>query len=115
MINDGEGVVTFTDKSHAEDAINQMDGQTVGASKIRCDWSLVEPSDSISSASSTNHSRRSSTDSDGGKYSSNEAFRQQYTHPLFSQLSFQISHMKKFLLKPLSTTHPYILLIYPKK
>lgn len=74
MINGGEGVVTFTDKSHAEDAINQMDGQTVGASNIHCDCALVEPSDSISSSSSTNHSRRSSTDSDSGKYSFRKAF-----------------------------------------
>lgn len=98
VINDGEGVVTFTDKSHAEDAINQMDGQTVGASKIRCDWSLVEPSDSISSASSSNHSRRSSTDSDGVVVS-NISYEEIFAQTPLYNTSVYIANLPKEVIK----------------
>jgi hypothetical protein len=62
---EGEGVVTFTERLHAEEAIRQMDGQHILSSAIHCNWAYdIDDANSIS----TSQSRRSSTDSDSGKF-----------------------------------------------
>lgn len=64
MIAEGEGIVTFTERLHAEKAIQQMHGQRILSSIVHCDWVFDVGDDTNSIA--TSHSRRSSTDSDTG-------------------------------------------------
>lgn len=61
----GEGVVTFNERTDAEEAVRQMDGRLILSSNVQCHLSSDDNSDTHSV--STNNSRRSSTDSDNGK------------------------------------------------
>lgn len=100
VINNGEGIITFKDKSHAEDAINQMDGKSIGTSTIRCHWALDNHSDTISTTSSTSEgrSRRSSTDSDSVVLS-NMSYEEIFAQTPLYNTSVYISNLPKEVIK----------------
>lgn len=87
VITPGEGVVSFENKSDAEDAIRHMDGALVGSSRVRCHWHVSSPLDNSdsNSVSSSTHSRRSSTDSDNNVIISNMSYEEIFAQtPLYN-------------------------------
>lgn len=62
-VTNGQGIVTFNQKSNAEEAVRQMDSQPILSSNVQCHLA-PDNSDSLSTTSS----RRSSADSDHGMF-----------------------------------------------
>ena len=102
VLTDGEGVITFKDKSNAEEAIKQMDGQSIGASTIRCHWALDNLSENNSV--STTLSRRSSTDSDT-VILSNMSYEEIFAQTPLYNTTVCISNLPKNVIKQDIASH----------
>jgi nucleolysin TIA-1/TIAR len=82
VLHTGEGIVTFTDKTDAEEAIRSMNGEMILSTCIQCQW-VVDNSDAISV--STSYSRRSSTDSECNIAISNMSYEEIFAQtPLYN-------------------------------
>ncbi|KAI7892709.1 uncharacterized protein EV154DRAFT_503875 [Mucor mucedo] len=89
----GQGIVTFDQKSHAEEAIRQMDSQPILSSNVHC-YMAPDNSDAVS----TNSSRRSSSDSDHVVLS-NMSYEEIFAQTPLYNTSVYISNLPKQVIK----------------
>ncbi|GAA5803505.1 hypothetical protein HPULCUR_008987 [Helicostylum pulchrum] len=92
----GEGVVTFGERTDAEEAVRQMDGRPILSSNVQCHLSSDDNSDTHSV--STNNSRRSSTDSDNVVLS-NMSYEEIFAQTPLYNTSVYIANLPKNVIK----------------